>query len=85
MRNSATMPSHPPSLAKIAGFADDGRLRKSWQPQIVDGAPNRVILFDGACVLCSRRAPFVMARDIEGSEPSAPDGRDNGEAAALSS
>jgi predicted DCC family thiol-disulfide oxidoreductase YuxK len=40
-------------------------VRKSWQPQIVDGTPDRVVLFDGVCVLCSRWARFVMARDPE--------------------
>lgn len=40
-------------------------MRKSWQPQIVDDTPDRVILFDGACVLCSGWACFVMVRDPE--------------------
>jgi predicted DCC family thiol-disulfide oxidoreductase YuxK len=40
-------------------------MRKSWLPQTVDGAPERVILFDGACAFCSRWARFVMARDPE--------------------
>jgi predicted DCC family thiol-disulfide oxidoreductase YuxK len=35
----------------------------SWRPQPVDGVPDRVILFDGVCVLCSRWARFVIARD----------------------
>src|SRR5207248_7873321 len=53
------------SLAKTGRFVHDYRVRKSWQPQIVDGAPDRVILFDGVCVFCSRWARFVMARDPE--------------------
>jgi predicted DCC family thiol-disulfide oxidoreductase YuxK len=40
-------------------------VRKSWRPQIVDGEPDRLILFDGVCVFCSRWARFVMARDPE--------------------
>jgi predicted DCC family thiol-disulfide oxidoreductase YuxK len=36
---------------------------KSWQPQPIDGVPDRVILFDGVCVLCSRWARFVIERD----------------------
>jgi predicted DCC family thiol-disulfide oxidoreductase YuxK len=35
----------------------------SWLPQTIDGVPDRVILIDGACVLCSRGALFVIARD----------------------
>lgn len=38
-------------------------MRKSWRPQTIDGVPDRVILFDGVCVLCSRWARFVIARD----------------------
>jgi predicted DCC family thiol-disulfide oxidoreductase YuxK len=53
------------SLVKIVAFAYDYRVRKSWRPQIVDDTPERVILFDGVCVLCSRWARFVMARDPE--------------------
>jgi predicted DCC family thiol-disulfide oxidoreductase YuxK len=36
---------------------------KSWQPQTIDGVPDGVILIDGVCVLCSRGALFVIARD----------------------
>jgi predicted DCC family thiol-disulfide oxidoreductase YuxK len=36
---------------------------KSWRPQSADGVPDRVILIDGVCVLCSRGALFVIARD----------------------
>jgi len=35
----------------------------SWRPQSVDAVPDRVILFDGVCVLCSRWAQFVIERD----------------------
>jgi predicted DCC family thiol-disulfide oxidoreductase YuxK len=38
-------------------------VRKSWRPQAIDGVPDRVILFDGVCVLCSSGARFVIARD----------------------
>ena len=38
-------------------------MRKSWRPQAIDGVPDRVILFDGVCVLCSGGARFVIARD----------------------
>ena len=38
-------------------------MRKSWRPQAIDGVPDRVILFDGVCVLCSRWAKFVITRD----------------------
>jgi predicted DCC family thiol-disulfide oxidoreductase YuxK len=40
-------------------------VRKSWEPRIIDSTPDRVILFDGVCVFCSRWARFVMARDPE--------------------
>lgn len=38
-------------------------MRKSWRPQAIDGVPDRVILFDAVCVLCSAGARFVIARD----------------------
>jgi predicted DCC family thiol-disulfide oxidoreductase YuxK len=34
-----------------------------WQPVPIDGVPDRLILFDGVCVLCSHWAQFVIARD----------------------
>jgi predicted DCC family thiol-disulfide oxidoreductase YuxK len=42
-------------------------MRTSWQPQTIDGVPDRLILFDGVCVLCSRWARFVMVRDVRAS------------------
>jgi predicted DCC family thiol-disulfide oxidoreductase YuxK len=38
-------------------------MHKSWRPQTIDGVPDRVILIDGVCVLCSAAARFVIARD----------------------
>jgi predicted DCC family thiol-disulfide oxidoreductase YuxK len=38
-------------------------MRKSWPPQKIDGVPDRVVLIDGVCVLCSAAARFVIARD----------------------
>ena len=38
---------------------------KSWRPQAIDGVPDRVILIDGVCVLCSGVAQFVIVRDPE--------------------
>jgi predicted DCC family thiol-disulfide oxidoreductase YuxK len=38
---------------------------KSWSPRLIDGVPDRVILFDGICLLCSRSARFVIERDPE--------------------
>jgi predicted DCC family thiol-disulfide oxidoreductase YuxK len=38
-------------------------MRKSWTPRAIDGVPDRLILFDGVCVLCSRWAQFVIAHD----------------------
>lgn len=40
-------------------------MSKSWNPRLIDGVPDGVILFDGVCVLCSRWARFVIARDPE--------------------
>ncbi|HEX3883714.1 MAG TPA: DCC1-like thiol-disulfide oxidoreductase family protein [Stellaceae bacterium] len=36
---------------------------KSWRPQAAEGVPDRLILFDGVCVFCSRWARFVIDRD----------------------
>src|ERR1700759_1075603 len=38
---------------------------RSWSPRPIDGVPDRVILFDGVCVFCSRWARFVIERDPE--------------------
>jgi predicted DCC family thiol-disulfide oxidoreductase YuxK len=38
-------------------------MNKSWAPTPIDRVPDRVILFDGVCVLCSRWARFVIERD----------------------
>jgi predicted DCC family thiol-disulfide oxidoreductase YuxK len=42
-------------------------VNKCWSPRLIDGVPDRVILFDGVCVLCSRWARFVIERDAEAS------------------
>jgi predicted DCC family thiol-disulfide oxidoreductase YuxK len=42
-------------------------MSKSWTPRPINGVPDRVILFDGVCVLCSRWARFVIERDPEAS------------------
>jgi len=34
-----------------------------WRPKAIDGVPERVVLIDGVCVLCSRSARFVIDRD----------------------
>jgi len=49
-------------LARIGDFAYPRRV-KSWLPQSADGVPDRVVLIDGVCVLCSRGALFVIDRD----------------------
>jgi len=38
-------------------------VRRDWGPLAVEGIPDRLILFDGVCVLCSRWARFVIVRD----------------------
>ena len=38
-------------------------MRNSWRPQEIPGIPDRIILIDGVCVLCSAAARFVIARD----------------------
>ena len=38
---------------------------KSWRPVLAEGVPDRLILFDGVCVFCSRWARFVIVRDSE--------------------
>jgi predicted DCC family thiol-disulfide oxidoreductase YuxK len=34
-----------------------------WRPKAIDGVPDRVVLIDGQCVLCSCSARFVIDRD----------------------
>jgi predicted DCC family thiol-disulfide oxidoreductase YuxK len=38
-------------------------MRRDWRPLPADDLPDRLILFDGVCVLCSRWVAFVIARD----------------------
>jgi predicted DCC family thiol-disulfide oxidoreductase YuxK len=38
-------------------------MRRDWHPLPADDLPDRVILFDGVCVLCSRWVAFVIAHD----------------------
>jgi predicted DCC family thiol-disulfide oxidoreductase YuxK len=38
-------------------------MRRDWHSVPADDLPDRVILFDGVCVLCSRWVAFIIARD----------------------
>ena len=38
-------------------------MSKRWMPRTIDDAPDRLILFDGVCVLCSWWVRFVIERD----------------------
>jgi predicted DCC family thiol-disulfide oxidoreductase YuxK len=38
-------------------------MRRDWRPLPADDLPDRLILFDGVCVLCSRWVAFVIAHD----------------------
>jgi predicted DCC family thiol-disulfide oxidoreductase YuxK len=38
-------------------------MARDWQPLAAGDLPDRLILFDGVCVLCSRWVAFVIARD----------------------
>lgn len=38
-------------------------MRNPWQPQLLDGVADGLILFDGVCVFCSRWVRFVIERD----------------------
>ncbi|RVU18799.1 thiol-disulfide oxidoreductase DCC family protein [Methylobacterium oryzihabitans] len=38
----------------------------AWEPRPAADLPDRLILYDGVCVLCSRMIRFVAARDPEG-------------------
>jgi predicted DCC family thiol-disulfide oxidoreductase YuxK len=38
-------------------------MRRDWHSVCVDDLVDRLILFDGVCVLCSRWVEFVIARD----------------------
>ena len=41
----------------------EDRLSKRWMPRTIGDAPDRLILFDGVCVLCSWWVRFVIERD----------------------
>jgi predicted DCC family thiol-disulfide oxidoreductase YuxK len=34
-----------------------------WKPQVIDGVPDGLVLFDGVCVLCSGWVRFLIERD----------------------
>jgi len=38
-------------------------MKNQWQPRAAPGIEDGLVLFDGACVLCSRWAQFVISRD----------------------
>jgi predicted DCC family thiol-disulfide oxidoreductase YuxK len=37
--------------------------RRDWHPLPAENLPDRLILFDGVCVLCSRWVDFIIKRD----------------------
>jgi predicted DCC family thiol-disulfide oxidoreductase YuxK len=39
---------------------------KDWRPRNATDLPDRLVLFDGVCVLCSRWVRFIIARDQAG-------------------
>jgi predicted DCC family thiol-disulfide oxidoreductase YuxK len=39
---------------------------KDWHPKNAADMPDRLVLFDGVCVLCSRWVRFIIARDQAG-------------------
>src|SRR5258708_22791362 len=41
----------------------EDRVSKRWMPRSLDDVPDRLILFDGVCVLCCRWVRFVIERD----------------------
>lgn len=41
--------------------------QRGWQPKPAPGWPDHLILFDGACALCSSLVRLVIARDDSGS------------------
>jgi predicted DCC family thiol-disulfide oxidoreductase YuxK len=40
--------------------------RSSFEPRIVAGIENGLVVFDGVCVLCSGWVQFILKRDAEG-------------------
>jgi predicted DCC family thiol-disulfide oxidoreductase YuxK len=38
-------------------------MRDSWQPAIIEGVPDGLVLFDGVCILCSGWVRFLIERD----------------------
>jgi len=41
-------------------------MRRDWHSVCADDLADRLVLFDGVCVLCSRWVEFVIARDPSG-------------------
>jgi predicted DCC family thiol-disulfide oxidoreductase YuxK len=38
-------------------------MQQSWEPKVIDGVPDGLVLFDGVCVLCSGWVRFLIERD----------------------
>src|SRR5947208_2854041 len=38
-------------------------MRRDWHPLPAENLPDRLIVFDGVCVLCSRWVDFIIRRD----------------------
>ena len=39
--------------------------RTSFEPEVVEGIPSGLVLFDGVCVLCSSWVRFILERDVD--------------------
>ena len=50
-------------LHPVSSLCLEDRLSKRWMPRTIGDAPDRLILFDGVCVLCSWWVRFVIERD----------------------
>ena len=47
----------------MSSLCVEDRVSKRWMPRTIGDAPDRLILFDGVCVLCSWWVRFVIERD----------------------
>ena len=63
VRAQKSPPTEHEQVAPGVVLCVEDRMSKRWMPRTIDDAPDRLILCDGVCVLCSWWVRFVIERD----------------------